>query len=335
MRSHAACASSGSSQSIVWTVRLLAATSHSSTNAMTIGRTACTAANPARSGASAKRAVLFRNEISLRAPAPASSQGGSIAHRRYDSRGIFVAAVRNAVQRSTIHRLALIGLLLGVISASRAVAQAAQQADASAAQRGNVETAAADAGSADNEWTRWTSGRYRITPGDVLELSFPFVPELNQAVTVQPDGYVSLKELPDMRIQGRTVAQVKADLLDAYGQFVRDPVVTVTLKEFQGPYFIAGGEVTKPGRYDLRGATTLTEALALAGGPVRGANLSRVVVFRRATDEQLETKQIDVRSMYAKRDLSEDLLLRPGDMLFVPKGVLGKLAPMLEVLRRY
>src|SRR5436853_5102254 len=164
----------------------------------------------------------------------------------------------------------------------------------------------------DNEWTRWTSGRYRITPGDVLDITFPFVPELNQAVTVQPDGYVSLKELPDMRIQGRTVAQVKADLLEAYGQFVRDPVLTVTLKEFQGPYVIAGGEVTKPGRYDLRGPTTLTEALALAGGPIRGPNLSQVVLFRRTAGERIEVKRIDVRHMYAKKDLSEYVLLRPG-----------------------
>ena len=80
-------------------------------------------------------------------------------------------------------------------------------------------------------------------------------------------------------------------------------------------------------------ATTLTEALALAGGPARGANLGSVVLFRRAPGEQLETKQINVRHMYAKRDLSEDVLLRPGDILFVPRGVLGKLQPMLDLLR--
>jgi polysaccharide export outer membrane protein len=214
------------------------------------------------------------------------------------------------VKRSTIHVLAIVALLSSVI-APQVIAQTG------------------------DEWSRWTSGRYRITPGDVLEIAFPFVPELNQTVTVQPDGYVSLKEVSDMRLQGRTVAQVKADLLDAYGEFVRDPVLTVTLKEFQAPYFIAGGDITKPGRYELRGATTLTEALALAGGPIRGANLSNVVIFRQSPNEQLEVKQVNVRSMYGKRDLSEDVLLRPGDMVFVPTGVLGKLAPMLDVLRRY
>lgn len=238
------------------------------------------------------------------------------------------------MKRAHVHRVALTALLA---AASATVAARAQQSSdaAVAARSGETGTAPVESSAADNEWTRWTSGRYRITSGDVLEVTFPFVPELNQTVTVQPDGYVALKELPDLRIQGRTVAQVKADLLEAYGRFVRDPVLNVTLKEFQEPYFIAGGEVTKPGRYELRGATTLVEALALAGGPVRGANLGSVVVFRRSSGEQLEAKEINVRSMYAKRDLSEDLLLRPGDMLYVPKGVLGKLAPMLEVLRRY
>jgi polysaccharide export outer membrane protein len=221
------------------------------------------------------------------------------------------------VKRSMFPVLALSALMLATTS-PRLVAQDAPAQDAT-----------------DNEWTRWTSGRYRITPSDVLDITFPFVPELNQTVTVQPDGYISLKELPDMRIQGRTVAQVKADLLEAYGQFVRDVTVTVTLKEFQAPYFIAGGEVNKPGRYDLRGATTLTEALTLAGGPIRGANTSHVVLFRRTVGEQIETQDIDIHKMYAKRDLSEDVVLRPGDMFFVPKGVLGKLQPMFDALRWY
>lgn len=244
----------------------------------------------------------------------------------------------SAVKRSTVSVIALVALLSTTV-APRLLAQTAPVApepDASGAATAQSDPLSVDPN--DTEWTRWTSGRYRLTPGDVLEISFPFVPDLNQAVTVQPDGYVSLKELPDMRIQGRTVAQVKADLLEAYGQFVRDPVLTVTLKEFQGPYVIAGGDVTKPGRYDLRGPTTLTEALALAGGPIRGANLSQVVLFRRTAGDRIEVKQIDVRHMFAKKDLSEDVLLRPGDMVFVPRGVLGKLAPVLDVLlafRRY
>jgi polysaccharide export outer membrane protein len=185
----------------------------------------------------------------------------------------------------------------------------------------------------DTEWTRWTSGRYRVTPGDVLELTFPFVSELNQTVTVQPDGYITLKEIPDIRVQGRTVAQVKADVLAAYEPFVREPVLAVTLKEFEKPYFVANGEVEKPGRYELRGATTLTQALAFAGGPTDDGNISRVILFRRYGEDGVDVKEINVKRLYAKRDLTEDPLLRPGDMILVPKSVVGKLAPLLDVLR--
>jgi polysaccharide export outer membrane protein len=194
----------------------------------------------------------------------------------------------------------------------------------------------ADASEAiDADWTRWTSGRYRITPGDVIDFTFPFVPELNQTVTVQPDGYVTLKEIADIRVQGRTVAQVREDVLVAYREFVRDPVFTLTLKEFERPYFVANGEIQKPGRYELRGATTLTQALAIAGGTTRGANTSSVVIYRRFGEDGLEAKQINVGKMLAKKDLSEDPLLRPGDTIVVPKSVLGKVLPVLEIWRRY
>jgi len=186
------------------------------------------------------------------------------------------------------------------------------------------------------DWLQWTNGRYRITPGDVLEITFPFVPELNQVVTVQPDGYVTLKEVADVRVQGRTVAQVREEVLDAYREFVREPVFTIVLKEFERPYFVANGEVQKPGRYELRGATTLTQALAIAGGTTRGANTSGVVLYRRFGENGLEARQINIAQMYAKKNLAEDPILRPGDTVMVPKGVLGKVLPVVELFwRRY
>ena len=187
---------------------------------------------------------------------------------------------------------------------------------------------------ADSEFSSWADGtRYRITPGDVLELTFPFVPELNQTVTVQPDGYVTLKEISDIRAQGRTLVQLRADVRAAYEPFVVDPVFTIALKEFDAPSFVANGAVTKPGRYELRGPITLTQALALAGGTTWGADTAHVALYRRYTRDAVEVKQINVQRMLAKKDLSEDPLLQPGDMIVVPNGILGKLAPMLEIVR--
>ncbi|MQA31251.1 MAG: hypothetical protein GEU82_15690 [Luteitalea sp.] len=191
--------------------------------------------------------------------------------------------------------------------------------------RGNA--AADDMDPADFEF--WTSGRYRLTPSDVIELSFPFVPEFDQTITIQPDGYASLRGVGDLRVQSRTLPELRQMLFEAYSPIIRDPVMTIVLKEFEKPYFVATGEVQRPGKFELRGATTVTQALAFAGGLTKSAKHSQVVVFRRYSNELLEVKQIDVKKMFGSRDLSEDLMLRPGDTLFVPRSRMSQIAPFL------
>src|SRR5262245_7457553 len=78
--------------------------------------------------------------------------------------------------------------------------------------------------------------RYRIRAGDVMELNFSFTPEFNQTLTVQPDGYVNLRSVGDIRVQDRTVPEVMDAVRKAYVGILRDPVVTVELKDFEKPY---------------------------------------------------------------------------------------------------
>lgn len=177
------------------------------------------------------------------------------------------------------------------------------------------------------EW--WSGGRYRIAAGDVLDLGFPFVADLNQTVTVQPDGYIALRGGGEVRAQGHSVEELRLQVIEAYASMLREPVVSIVLREFEKPFFVATGEVKQPGRFELRGALTVTQALALAGGPTPAARHSQVVIFRRFSDELVEVKQVNVGRMFARRDLSEDPLLRPGDTLFVPQSLLSRLKPFL------
>jgi polysaccharide biosynthesis/export protein len=177
--------------------------------------------------------------------------------------------------------------------------------------------------------TLWTGGRYRLTQSDVLDLHFPHVPEFDQTVTVQPDGYISLRGLNDLYVLGRSLPELRAQLVEAYAGIIRQPVISVVLREFEKPYFIAAGEVARPGKFELRGATTVTQGLVLAGGPTGSAKHSQVLLFRRFVSEWLEVKEINVKKMYASRDLSEDMLLRSGDTIFVPKRALSKIAPFI------
>src|SRR5262245_36653737 len=83
-----------------------------------------------------------------------------------------------------------------------------------------------------------TQERYRLQPGDVLEVQFRYSPEFNQTVTVQPDGYVTMEIGGDLKVAGFTVEQTKQAILRQASTRLQDPVATVLLKEFQKPYFV-------------------------------------------------------------------------------------------------
>ena len=175
----------------------------------------------------------------------------------------------------------------------------------------------------------FTGGRYRITPGDVIEFTFPRVPELNQLLTVQPDGYITLREAGEVRAQGKTVPELQVLLYEAYERVLRDPVITIVLKEFEKPAFVVSGEVKTPGKFELRGSVTVVQALALAGGFNESSKRTQVILFRRFTEDLLEVKEINVKKMFDSRDLSEDYILRPGDTILVPKSTFSKIKPFI------
>jgi polysaccharide biosynthesis/export protein len=172
--------------------------------------------------------------------------------------------------------------------------------------------------------------RYRIAASDSFDLTFPLSPEYNQlAITVQPDGFVTLYGVGDVKVQGLTIPELTDTLRKAYGGILHDPIISIVLKDFNKPYFIADGQVGHPGKYDLRAETTLTQAIAIAGGFTDAAKHSQVVLFRRVSDAWVSTQVFDIKKMEAKGDLREDPYMHPGDTLFVPKNRISKIAPFL------
>jgi polysaccharide biosynthesis/export protein len=167
--------------------------------------------------------------------------------------------------------------------------------------------------------------RYILRAGDVLELTFTFTPELNQTVPVQPDGFISLKEVGDVHVAGKDLPQVRAAIAEAYAAVLQEPKINIELKEFEKPYFIAAGQVRTPGKYEMKGDTTVTEAVAVAGGFTDGAKHSQVLVFRRLDPERVEVKKIDAKQILSGKGREEDVFLRPGDMVYVPQNRLSKL----------
>jgi polysaccharide export outer membrane protein len=174
--------------------------------------------------------------------------------------------------------------------------------------------------------------RYQLHPGDSLSIIFPLTPEFNQqTVAIQPDGYVTLQGLGEVQVAGKTLPEFRNLLQGAYAKIVSPQTITVELKDFEKPYFLVGGEVGHPGKFELRSDTTVAGAVAIAGGFKDTSKHSQVLLFRRVSDEWMEAKVLDMKKMLASGNLGEDPHLRPGDMIYVPKNAISKIKPFLPI----
>jgi polysaccharide export outer membrane protein len=167
--------------------------------------------------------------------------------------------------------------------------------------------------------------RYKLRSGDTIDITFVYVPDFNQTITIQPDGYVTLRAVGDMRAGGLTLPEIKKLVETKYGVIMKDPDVSIEIKDFEKPFFLAQGEVQKPGKYELRSDTKLSEAVAIAGGLSTSAKHSQVLLFRRNEGGQIDVKEIDLKKVLHGKDLSADVNIQAGDMVFVPKSRVSKL----------
>lgn len=179
--------------------------------------------------------------------------------------------------------------------------------------------------------TTVTEERYRLQPGDVLEVQYRYSPEFNQTVTIQPDGYVSLEIGGDLKVAGLTIEQTRVAILRKASTRLQDPVATIILKEFQKPYFVIAGEVALPGKIEMRERVTALQAIMLAGGMKEGARSSQVVVFRRINSDTAEVKLLNLKNIRRTADLENDMTLQPGDMVYVPRDKISKLERFMKL----
>lgn len=174
--------------------------------------------------------------------------------------------------------------------------------------------------------------RYRLQTSDVMEIHYRYSPEFDQTVTVQPDGFVTLQLIGDLKVAGLTLDEAKAAVLRKASERLKDPEINLVLKEFEKPYFVVGGEVATPGRFDLRGQVSVAQAIAMAGGmKTVSAKHSQVILFRRAGGEMMRTEILDLKaamSTHANEPLPD---LRSGDMLFVPQNRISKIERLIKI----
>ena len=127
-----------------------------------------------------------------------------------------------------------------------------------------------------------SSGEYRIGVGDKLAVRVFQVADLSfEELVVDTSGNINLPLIGAVRGAGRTAGEMSTDIASRLAaRYLRDPQVTVTIMEAASQKITVDGAVTKPGVYEMRGSTSLLQAVAMAEGPSRVADLTKVAVFR-------------------------------------------------------
>jgi polysaccharide export outer membrane protein len=173
--------------------------------------------------------------------------------------------------------------------------------------------------------------RYKLVPGDVIDISYRYTPEFNQSVMLQPDGFVGLQIVGDIKLGGLTVEEARAKIAQKASVRLKDPEITILLKEFQKPYFVVSGEVGTGGKFDMRENVTVLQAVMIAGGFKDSAKTSQVVVFRKLNDEMAEVRTINLKSIKKTSDLENDITLRSGDIVYVPRNTFSKIERIMRL----
>jgi len=165
---------------------------------------------------------------------------------------------------------------------------------------------------------------YRLQPGDSVEVQYRYTPEYNAKASIQPDGLISLPITGSVRLGGLTVNEARAAVAAKAGERLREPEVTVLLTDFVKPSFTVAGEVGKPGRYELRGATSAIDAVALSGGFKDSSKHSQVILVRRLNDEFADVRLLNMKTMMRFDGVREDIRVQDGDLFIVPQNMISK-----------
>ena len=161
---------------------------------------------------------------------------------------------------------------------------------------------------------------YRIQVGDVLQIRLLLNPELNEDVTVRPDGRISTTVAPDELAAGRTVPQLAGALRRDYSSQLQNPHITVVVRSFAPTRIFVGGEVANPGEFISVGpAPSLAEALSRAGGLRLSGDDASVFIIRRGPGNRPEFLSTRFDAVEHARDPNADVTLAPYDVVYVPR----------------
>jgi len=164
---------------------------------------------------------------------------------------------------------------------------------------------------------------YRFYPGDEIEIIVFSAPELTRTVTVAPDGRINLPLIAPVQAADLTAAQLHDALVAAYSPQLRTPEISVTPRTYGSRQVFVGGEVARPGIYEMPANMDAFQAVMLAGGFLPSARRGDVLVLSRASGEA-SVAELDLSPRAMRRGFADARPLERYDVVFVPRSPISQ-----------
>lgn len=172
------------------------------------------------------------------------------------------------------------------------------------------------------------NSRYKILPGDDLEIKLTYHPTFNERVIVLPDGWITLPLVNNIQATGKTPDEFAAELKQAYQKELRNPEVVVMVRQSNGRIIYIGGEVKLPRAIPLNFPTTLLQAVIQSGGTLPSAKEKTVLILRAVPGAPPIVMVVNLAKI--KAGAAADIPLEPYDIVHVPKTVIAQTGDFVD-----
>ncbi len=158
---------------------------------------------------------------------------------------------------------------------------------------------------------------YIIGSGDILDISLWKDEAMTKQVTVRTDGKIVFPLIGEIAAAGRSVGELKQEMVGKLKEYVPEPVLTVDVKQMNSMIVYVTGRVTKPGQYLVNTRVTVLQAISIAGGLNAFAKRGKIKVFRQE-DGKTVTFPFDYDEVIDGENLQQNIVLKRGDVVVVP-----------------
>jgi len=171
---------------------------------------------------------------------------------------------------------------------------------------------------------------YILGPSDVIEISVWNHPELTKTMRIRPDGWVSFPLVGELQAAGQGPADLANQIHQKLLSYFKDPQVSVIVNEYKSKSILVLGQVKKPGLYQYEGGMTAFEAIGVAEGYNKHAQLKSIVVIRNGYTAVPEFYLVNLYKAIHDGITQEDVFLQPRDIVYVPQNFFGNVADFTD-----